>query len=154
MIASIKRASDIFKIEPELIRAIIEAESSGNQYAIRYEPKFFRWLTNRFKVMRKKVSVTEMVGRSMSWGPMQVMGQVARELGYKRDFPMLCEEWVGIFYGTKHLYNKISKYGHLEGISAYNQGSPRRKRNGEFKNQYYVDKVIRYYEHYKKYGYE
>lgn len=68
-----------FSLDPALVCAVIEEESSWDTYAMRYEP-FFR---ERY-VRPLKLTSTEEIARSVSWGLMQVMGQVAREHGFKQ----------------------------------------------------------------------
>jgi soluble lytic murein transglycosylase-like protein len=111
-------------IEPDLILAVIYTESSGNPWAIRYEPAFYdRYV--RDQVVLERLSPTEARARAMSWGLMQVMGQVARERGFKGEFlSELLEPWTGIWWGARHLAAKVKKYGLEGGISAYNHGQP------------------------------
>lgn len=111
-------------IEPDLILAVIYTESNGNPWAIRYEPAFYdRYV--RDLVARDRLSPTEARARSTSWGLMQVMGQVARERGFKGEFlSELLEPWTGIWWGAMHLAAKVKKYGLEGGISAYNRGMP------------------------------
>lgn len=144
-----------------LLRAIIEVESGGDLFAIRYEQDY-RWLwdmVGQRAYQKKNNSVlcpidfpfvgtissrqTEFVGQKMSWGPMQIMGAVARELGFRDRFPRLCGP-EGIVYGAKHLQRLQKRFGEkgLDAvIAAYNAGSPRRDGTGRFVNEDYVDKV-------------
>ena len=95
----------------------------------------------------------------MSWGPMQIMGATARWLGFKGTFlSELIEPEVGIEYGCKYLANLKRRFsGNSKNncnqvddiaifcdkkISAYNAGSPRKKADGTYVNQKYVDKVL------------
>ena len=163
----IKSISTIHGLPPSLVAAIVQVESSNNIYAYRVEPHYrylvnvltqdpFRGLTPDeiksekapidFGYIRKVSSRdTEWWGQQASWGPMQVMGAVARELGFRGAFPELCGPR-GIEYGCKHLSNLkkrfYDKYGLAGVIAAYNAGSPRRTLTGNnLVNQYYVDKV-------------
>src|ERR1700684_3916974 len=61
--------------------AVVEQESAWDAHAIRYEPGF----RARY-VAPLNLPATEEVARSISWGLMQVMGQVAREHGFQRPF--------------------------------------------------------------------
>ena len=65
---------------------------------------------------------------------MQVMGQVARELGYKGDLPKLCEPEIGLEWGCLHLANKMKAHSNniVEALLAWNGGS----------NLNYPDEVI------------
>jgi len=134
------------KLDPKLIAAICYKESSGKQFACRYEPNF-KWLykvEDVAKALHTSVSSVEGLQKT-SWGLMQVMGANAYELGFSFDrFPSeLCMAQVGIEYGCRYLARLWKKYGVLEEvISAYNAGSARRDDEGKFLNQKYVDDVL------------
>lgn len=68
-------------LDPALVCAIVEQESSWEPFAIRYEPAF----RSRY-VAPLGLPPTEEVARSTSWGLMQVMGQLAREHGFSGRF--------------------------------------------------------------------
>lgn len=82
-------------LDPVLVCAIIEQESGFDPWAIRYEPAFY----TKYVEPLKGLSVTEAHGRAFSWGLMQCMGQVAREVGYKGQFAQLCSPETGITIG-------------------------------------------------------
>lgn len=128
-------------IPQALLFAIVEVESTNNECAIRYEPGY-RWLwnatTNRAhrgegpppSPVRGMTDATELWSQQASWGPMQIMGATARELGF-RDWPSkLCGE-PGVEYGAKYLRRKYDRYHSWEkAIEAYNAGRPN-TRSGE-----------------------
>lgn len=123
----------------ELVQAICQVESSLNPWAFKPEPKY-RWFVGRVDAM----SETEKWGQQISWGLMQVMGAVAREHGFTGWFPKLCEPSVGLHYGIRHLLRFHDRYRNWpDAISSYNQGSPIKLEDGRYKNQAYVDKVLR-----------
>lgn len=131
-------------VDPALAQAIVLVESAGQPSACRYEPKwqtFFR-IEAFAKELRQSFD-TEKVQQATSWGAMQVMGTVARERGFQSYLPRLTNERIGIYFGCKHLFWLMKRYGghELEIISAYNAGSPRRNTDGTFLNQFYVTKV-------------
>lgn len=136
-------------LDPLLIGAICQAESGGQQWATRYEPGY-RWL---FKVEQcaklAHTSIhTEEAFQKVSWGVMQVMGAVARELGFQSALPKLCVLSLGVEYGCKHFKNLFLRFKTVEGaIAAYNAGSPRdvAPKDGIIDNQAYVDKVLGFY---------
>lgn len=117
-----------------VLDAVIQQESGGVPDANRYEPKFFeRYIRGVSKADLRGVwpgnasEDTERYGRATSWGLMQVLGQVARELGYDRTFfTSLCSNPVlGVQFGARHLAAKLKKYGNLpDALSAYNAGKP------------------------------
>jgi len=87
-----------------LVCAVVEQESAWDAHAIRYEPGF----RTRY-VAPLGLPSTEEVARSISWGLMQVMGQVAREHGFTRKFlSALCEPAAGLDIGCAVLAAKIS----------------------------------------------
>jgi soluble lytic murein transglycosylase-like protein len=90
-------------LSPSLVCAVIEQESAWNPYAIRYEPAF----RTRY-VAPLRLPVTEEIARSISWGLMQVVGQVARENGFvERFLPTLCDPATGIRTGCIVLRKKM-----------------------------------------------
>jgi len=68
-------------LDPALVCAIVEQESSWDTHAMRYEPGF----RARY-VAPLGLPPTEEVARSISWGLMQVMGQSARASGFAGKF--------------------------------------------------------------------
>ncbi len=134
-----KLAANHYNLDPDLILAIIIQESAGNPLAIRAEVAFYEKYTKPLNF-----TDTEEICRAMSWGLMQVMGQVARELGFKeRYLTALLSPEININFGCQHLAAKIKRFGTIEkGIAAYNAGSPRTKKDGKFVNQDYVDAVL------------
>ena len=96
-------------IDPPLACAVIEQESAWNPWAVRYEPGFLsRYVAPLYTT--GKLSATEAYTRSMSWGLMQVMGQVAREFGFKEtSLAELCEPAAGVEFGCRVLAARIAK---------------------------------------------
>ena len=139
---AVKEYSEQYDVPTGLINAIIQVESSGNTYAVRYEDGY-RWLVKPFKQFHWHTP-TEKIMQKTSWGLMQIMGAVARERGFKgRYLAELCKPEIGVKYGVKHLKWQYNRYGNWrDAISAYNQGSPRKK-DGKYTNQEYVDKVLK-----------
>ena len=131
-----------------LISAICRVESSFNPHAIRYEPDFFSTyiMPCKLKEVPPCSFRTEQRARAMSWGLMQIMGQVARERGFAGIFlSELCLPEVGIDYGCRQLRHLADRYlaeWDWPGvIAAYNAGSPRKDGTGSFVNQNYVNHV-------------
>ena len=139
-------------LSPTLVLAIILAESSGNPWACRYEPSFFSWLVKRIKDQTIRYSKgitrqTEETSRATSFGLMQVMGQTAREIGFKGDFlTQLCDPEINVTYGVKYLVSRMKLYHKKEEyIAAYNSGKPKySKVTGRLINESYVVKVHEY----------
>ena len=121
-----------------VVQAICMVESTGNEWANRFEPGF-RYLVGD----ANSLSPTERTNQMISWGLMQVMGAVAREHGYKGPLPKLCDPYTGLTYGMRHLARYYAKYNDWpQTIASYNAGSPRVV-GSKFVNQSYVDKVLR-----------
>jgi len=96
-------------LEPALVCAVIEQESAWNPWAVRYEPGFLsRYVAPLYTA--GKLSATEAYTRSMSWGLMQVMGQVAREFGFKEaSLVELCDPATGVEFGCRILAVRMAK---------------------------------------------
>jgi len=91
-------------LDGALVCAIAEQESAWDTHAIRYEPAF----RTRY-VAPLGLPPTEEIARSISWGLMQVMGQVAREHGFDRKFlSALCEPELGLGAGCAVFASKLA----------------------------------------------
>jgi Transglycosylase SLT domain len=91
-------------LDPALVCAVVEQESAWDAHAMRYEPGF----RSRY-VAPLGLPPTEEVARSISWGLMQVMGQVAREHGFAGKFlSALCDPATGLDIGCAVLAAKLS----------------------------------------------
>jgi hypothetical protein len=117
-------------------------ESAGDTLAVRYE-SHWKYFVNPelFARLNNITADTERTLQMMSFGLMQVMGGVARELGYRRNLLSLTDPVLAIDYGCRKLAQLKGKYNTTDDIiAAYNAGSPR-KNGGLYVNQAYVDKV-------------
>jgi len=85
-----RHAAEARALDPGLVCAVIEQESAWNPWAMRYEPVFFtKYVAPLYT--NNKISATEAYARGFSWGLMQVMGQVAREIRFSmRSFFPRC----------------------------------------------------------------
>lgn len=140
----IKDFANQFGLKPELVAAIVNAESSFSTFAVRFE-KDYKWLfepeTNAKTFMIS--TDTEIALQSFSYGLMQVMGATCRWLGFKAFMYELLKPEVGLYWGCLYLSTLMKKHGDIgKAVSSYNAGSPRRTPDGQFVNQKYVDKVI------------
>ncbi len=119
-----RRIAAAHGIEPALVCAVIEQESAWNPWAVRYEPGFLsRYVAPLYTA--GKFSATEAYTRSMSWGLMQVMGQVARESGFKQaSLAELCDPATGIEFGCRVLAARLarSKGDASKALLAWNGG--------------------------------
>ena len=96
-------------LDPQLVCAVIEQESAWNPWAVRYEPAFLtRYVAPLYTA--GKLSATEAYTRAMSWGLMQVMGQVAREFGFdSSSLAELCDAATGIDFGCRVLAARLKR---------------------------------------------
>lgn len=134
-------------LDPILVTAIIMQESAGDTYARRFEKSYYehqRFLDpERFAESSQISSETEKIDQATSWGLMQVMGVVAREVGYIGKLSKLLIPERGIYWACKKLQHIAGKYQKLEDIIAsWNAGSPHILDNGKYFNQSYVDAVM------------
>jgi len=130
-------------IDVNLVKAIISVESNWNPFAIRFEPelKNTRWYTNSLKNIE---NITDF--HFCSFGLMQVLYGVALNLGYTGNPLGLFDPITNIHYGTSLLLNYLRIYKNIkDAISSYNQGSPKKDKDGKYLNQAYVDKVCKAY---------
>jgi len=102
-----------YELDPALVCAVCEQESGWNPWASRFEPgfqsKYVHPLVARREIKSFGASLaTEIVQRSCSFGLMQIMGQVARELECTAAFlTELCNPEVGLEYGCIQLKRKL-----------------------------------------------
>lgn len=107
-------------LDPALVCAVVEQESAWDAHAIRYEPAF----RARY-VAPLELPPTEEIARSISWGLMQVMGQVAREHGFQRPFlSALGDPSAGLTFGCIVFSVKLAAAGRTvpRGLALWNGG--------------------------------
>ncbi len=121
LIALARTAAAQYSLDPALICAIAEQESAWDPHAIRYEPAF----RTRY-VAPLGLPPTEEVTRSISWGLMQVMGQVAREHGFNaKSLAALCDPATGLEIGCAVFAAKLraSASGVERALALWNGGA-------------------------------
>jgi soluble lytic murein transglycosylase-like protein len=109
LIALARRIAAAHALDPALVCAVIEQESAWNPWAVRYEPGFLsRYVAPLYTA--GKLSATEAYTRAMSWGLMQVMGQLARESGFAGDsLPALCDPATSVELGCAILAKRLAR---------------------------------------------
>ena len=107
LVSLARKIAAAHSLDPSLVCAVVEQESSWNVWAIRYEPMFFaKYVAPLFT--NNKISASEAYARGFSWGLMQVMGQVARENGYGEPFlSALCDPVDALEIGCRVLRKKF-----------------------------------------------
>ncbi len=125
LIGLARKAAAAQSLDPALVCAVVEQESSWNPWSLRYEPAFFaKYVAPLFT--NNKITASEAYARGFSWGLMQVMGQVARETGFDGLFlTALCDPEQGLAIGCKVLRKKLDSMGGdpMRGLLAWNGGS-------------------------------
>lgn len=112
-------------LDPALVCAVVEQESSWDPWAIRYEPDFY---TRYILPLQEKGIVrtdTEARARAFSWGLMQTMLQSVREIGYSDNAAKLCDPITGLKWGCSLLALKVKAAGGdiTKGLLLWNGGS-------------------------------
>jgi hypothetical protein len=106
MIRVARATAKLHALPEELVCAVCEHESGGwNPWAARYEPAFF---ARYIHPAHPQTPTTEEIDAAESFGLMQIMGQTAREFGFKgKYFTELCDPLVGIEYGCRKLERAV-----------------------------------------------
>lgn len=130
-------------VDPKLAKAIVTVESHWRPEVSRFEPHWkYLYFPREFASKLGITVETETVMQSMSIGLMQVMGSVARELGFKDNLSKLFDPKTNMTYGVRKLRTLLTKYSNEDDvIVSYNAGSPRKTAGGMYVNQQYHDKV-------------
>lgn len=126
------------RLDPDLVEAIVRVESSGLAHAYRFEPAFFQ----RYLADDPAYDGANPRRVSASYGLMQVMYPVARELGYRGEPEGLFVPIVALEYGCKKLRELLDWSGDNtdQALAAYN-GGRRGNERPPYRNQIYVNKV-------------
>jgi len=162
--ADVVAAAKSFGLEPKLVGALVMTESGGNQWAWNPEPRYhylwdvklhrpFRALTDQeasssfppddFDAIRGDAD-QEWWGQKASWGLMQVMGAVARELGFVGPYlTELCDPMKNLIIGCRHLEQLMAwaNGNAVQALAAYNGGKAGNDRV-PFRNVAYADRVL------------
>src|SRR5438876_10151492 len=124
LLALARKAASAQSLDPSLVCAVVEQESGWNPWAIRYEPLFFsKYVAPLYT--NNKIAATEAYARGFSWGLMQVMGQVAREVGFDALFlSAMCDPEQGLVIGCKVLRKTLDAMAGdtTRGLLAWNGG--------------------------------
>ena len=179
-----REAAGRYGLDPRLICALCEVESSWIPWAVRHEVGY-EWLVgfkrgysgtgktnlldacNRWYVVSETERYagfdcaklqTELLMQQTSWGLMQIMGGTARERGFRGWLTELCDPAVNLELGCRHLRWMIdhnNAYGlpdfriKPEDLAAAWNGGTRVVMDGKYKNQSYVDRVVKAMEGYQ-----
>jgi len=110
LIALARQKAQEHGIDAALVCAVIEQESGWCPWATRYETNFMtRYIAPLY--VKGNMSATEAYTRAMSWGLLQIMGEVAREEGFEGRFlSELCDPLTGLERGCTHLKIILKKH--------------------------------------------
>lgn len=91
----------VHKLDPLIVCAVCEQESSWVPWAVRFEPGF---LHSYVKPVNPGAPTTVEICRACSFGLMQIMGLTAQEFGWRGTFLTdLCDPDNGVDYGCRKL---------------------------------------------------
>lgn len=116
-----------YGLETALVCGLIEQESSWNCWSMRYEPLFFTHYIQPLLNTNQVHDMTEATARATSYGLTQVLGQVARELGFQGRFlTELCDPDIGVDFGCRKLKKcfegKSNTWTEHDALLCYNGG--------------------------------
>jgi soluble lytic murein transglycosylase-like protein len=109
LIEQAKQRAAVYSLDLALVCAVCEQESEWDTYAIRFEPAFEK---KYIHPALPQAPTTEEIAKAMSFGLMQVMGEVARERGFKCKFlSSLCDPDIGLHVGCEYLKHIMDNHG-------------------------------------------
>lgn len=130
MIKDVAQSSGI--VSPTLLQALVCQESGGEAWATRFENSYWNnsvvdRQAKEFATAHRGIPtyLTEKVMRSTSFGLTQIMGQVARENGWRNPFLVeLCEPTENLNLACRLLAARYKKFGGDEDwvILSWNRG--------------------------------
>lgn len=127
------------KLDPLIVEAVVLTESGGCADAFRYEPAFYR------RYLQGKPEWADCIPRrvSSSYGLMQIMYPVAKELGFTGEPELLFVPSVNLAWGCLKLAKLLEWAGgeYVKAFAAYNGGQGGNAQP-PFRNQAYADKVL------------
>jgi soluble lytic murein transglycosylase-like protein len=143
-----------YDLDRALIAAMVQKETRGVRWRTRFEPHtdkylvFYREHASQLGISQE----TERTHQKTSWGLMQVMGFVARELGFKGYLVELTGAELGLTLGCRKLRQLLNKYSETDAIAAYNMGSPRKTKGLLYENQKtYMDPIFQFRREWEEY---
>jgi len=133
-----------FDVDPLLVFAIGYIESGFREdQKYRFEPAFYKkYILNKIKYIGLAPRIV-----ASSYGYMQIMFTTAEMVGYDFKEEDIRDDKVNLFYAIKYLayLKRVFPGTNSDLISAYNAGTPARKRVGNkitYKNKKYLYKVL------------
>jgi hypothetical protein len=103
-----------YQLPAVIVRAMTLHESVGGiTYATRFEQGFYDRYVKNLKIEFRPAGcslATERIQRATSWGLMQIMGQTARERGFRGWHAELIVPEVGLEWGCRYLRWLVDLY--------------------------------------------
>ncbi len=142
----IKSKANQHGVNWKLLDAIICQESGYRQWAVRFEPTIIKYELPKTHAKYNIISVeTEQVAQATSYGLMQLLGRTARGMGFDGLLPSLFDIESNLDWGCQYLESQQRRYIDLKDvISSYNAGSAIKINGGMYKNQKYVNGVLKF----------
>lgn len=136
-------------VDDNYLYSLVMVESAGKPWVSRIEYHYPYLVTP--KLYSQKLGITEsteVMNQRTSYGLVQIMGGVARELGWQSHLPKIFTPHINLNLGLTLIKKLMKKYDDdMDKVSAaYNWGHASMDRTtGKFKNQSYVDKINKIY---------
>ncbi len=132
-----------YRLDPNLMRALIQVESAGRTHAMRYEPNWkYLYHVVDLAELNHITAHTEEQLQKFSYGLCQMMGSVIRELGFRGMLTECLNPEILLPLMAKKLRILSDKYGsESDVIVSWNAGSPIRTPAGTYINERYHDLV-------------
>ena len=142
--ALVQEIANAYRLPVHLLEAQVMQESSGNPWAFRFEPNFFkRYIYNNPKAAGYRYGPLA----ACSYGLMQIMLEVACEMGFEGRPETLFEPRVGLEWGARKMRALWDWAGgrdtdYIQALAAFNGGT-----GGNvcppFRNRFYADAVYK-----------
>jgi hypothetical protein len=129
-----------YALSPELLAAQVLVESSGDPFAFRYEPAFFKtYIRGNAKAKAARFGPLA----ACSYGPLQILLETACELGFEGYPEELFNPARGVDLGAKYMATLLAwaKGDYTKAWCAYNGGKGA-VASLPYPNQVYADKVL------------
>lgn len=162
--ADVVATAKSFNLDPKIVAALVMTESGGNPWAWNPEPRYhyfwdvkhnqpFRVLTSAEVALKSPPADftaksgdpdQEWWGQQASWGLMQVMGAVAREIGFAGPYlTELCDPVKNLVIGCRRFSRLLewSQGNTAQALAAYNGGEGGNA-SAPFRNQAYANLVL------------
>lgn len=146
--AIVTKIAAMYGLDADLLGGQILVESAGQADAFRFEPAFYR---HYIKDNPRAVARTHGPLAACSYGPLQIMYEVAVEIGFHGEPHELFDFETGLYWGARYLASLVTwAKGDLHAaLAAYNGGKAGNEPDATpDRNHAYADKVFAFKERY------